>query len=87
MNYSKIAQKLGRRGGLKRAKNLSEERRKEIAKMGAKARVESLLLEKRIKSNFYYVDLIRELNPPPQVLSQSKAREKLPGIYEKDKKK
>ena len=82
MKYSKIAKELGRRGGLKRAKKLSKDRKKEIAKLGARARTESLQLAKRIQSNFAHLAFINALNPPPKVKSVSTCNEKLPGIYE-----
>lgn len=81
-NYSEIAKQLGRRGGLKRAKNLSKERKREIAQMGAKARAESFLIAERIRSNFAHLAFIQALNPPPRVESVSTCDEKLPGIYE-----
>lgn len=82
MKYSAIAKELGRRGGLKRAKNLSAARKKEIAQMGAKARAESILIAERIRSNFSHLAFIQALNPPPKVKSVSTCDEKLPGIYE-----
>lgn len=82
MNYSKIAKELGRRGGLKRAKTLSKERKKAIAQMGAKARMESLEIARRIRSNFSHLAFINALNPPPKVKSVSTCNAKLPGIYE-----
>jgi hypothetical protein len=82
MKYSEIAKQLGRRGGLKRAKNLSTERKKEIAQMGAKARMESIEIARRIHSNFAHLAFIHALNPPPKVESVSTCDEKLPGIYD-----
>jgi hypothetical protein len=82
MKYSSIAKQLGSRGGKKRAQNLSKERRKEIAAMGAKARAESLLIAQRIRSNFAHLAFINALNPPPKVKSVSTCNERLPGIYE-----
>jgi hypothetical protein len=83
MSYTEIAKELGRRGGLKRAKRLSKDRRQEIARLGAKARVESLRLAKAIQSNFDYLAAIQELSPPSQVESHSDLDDKLPGIYPK----
>lgn len=80
--YSSIAKELGRRGGLKRAKNLSSARKKEIAQMGAKARAESILIAERIRTHFAHLTFIQALNPPPPVQSVSTCDEKLPGIYE-----
>lgn len=82
MKYSSIAKELGRRGGLKRAKNLSAVRKKEIAQMGAKARAESILISERIRSNFAHLAFIQALNPSPPVESVSTCDEKLPGIYD-----
>jgi|JI10StandDraft_1071094.scaffolds.fasta_scaffold242348_4 hypothetical protein len=85
INYSAIAKELGRRGGLKRAKNLSAERKKEIAQMGAKARAESILIARRIRINFAYADAVRKLAPPrPKVISSSTCDGKLPGIHDND---
>ena len=81
-DYSKLAKKLGRSGGLKRAKNLSTARKKEIAQMGAKARAESILIAERIRSNFAHLAFIQALNPQPRPISVSTCDEKLPGIYE-----
>ncbi len=61
MTASEMAKKLGRRGGLKRAQRLSKERKQEIARSGAKARIESLRLAKRIESNFRHLAAIQEL--------------------------
>lgn len=85
MNYSQIAKQLGRRGGLKRAKNLSKERRSEIAKMGAKARMESIVIARRIRINFAYADAVRALAPRrPRVISTSTCHGPLPGIHDND---
>lgn len=85
MNYSQIAKQLGRRGGLKRAKNLSKERRSEIAEMGAKARMESIVIARRIHINFAYADAVRALAPRrPRVISTSTCHGPLPGIYDND---
>lgn len=83
MTNSEIAKKLGRRGGLKRAQRLSNQRLKEIARLGAQARKESLRLAKTIQNNFDYVAAIHQLNPPKPIVSQSTLSGKLPGIYGK----
>lgn len=83
MNISEIAKKLGSRGGLKRAKNLSSDRRREIAKLGAKARTESIQLANRFRSNFTYLKAVRKFAPPIHVISESSIKGKLPGIYER----
>lgn len=81
--YSSIAKELGRRGGLKRAKNLSKERKKEIAQMGAKARAESILIARRILINFAYAEAVQKLAPQgPKVVSNSIIDGPLPSIYD-----
>ncbi len=83
VNYSLMAQELGRRGGLKRAKNLSDARKKEIAQMGAKARVESIEIARRILINFAYADAVRKLAPEqPKIISSSIIDGPLPSIYD-----
>lgn len=64
MNYQDIAKILGRRGGLKRAQNLSSNEKIRIARMGAKARVASLKAATRVEINFKYLEAIWQLNPP-----------------------
>ena len=78
---SETARRLGRRGGLARARRLSSDRRAQIAKLGAIARIDSLRLAKAIRLNFSYVMAMRELHPPPAVRSTSTFRGRLPGIY------
>jgi hypothetical protein len=76
-----MAKTLGRRGGLRRAQRLSRRRRAEIARMGARARAESLRLAKVIRNNFDYVRAIERLDPPRPVLSETTSRVALPGIH------
>ena len=76
-----MAKALGRRGGLSRARHLSNERRADIARDGARARAESLHLARAIQTNFDYVNAIRELHPPKPVRSETRCGRKLPGIY------
>ena len=83
MTVSEIAKKLGRRGGLKRAQRLSDQRREEIARLGAEARIESLCLAKAIQNNFDYVAAIHQLQPTPPAVSQHAPNGRLAGIYEK----
>ena len=83
MNISEIAKKLGQRGGLERARRLSSRRRKEIANLGAGARIESLRLAKAIQNNFDYVAAVHQLHPPLPVVSQPAPNGRLAGIYEK----
>jgi len=82
MNYRNIAKILGRRGGLKRAQNLSSNEKARIACMGAKARVASLKAASRIETNFKYLETIRQLKPLPKVKSVSSTNRKLPSIHE-----
>ena len=82
MNTSEIARMLGRRGGLRRAQQLSNARRVEIAQLGSLARADSLRLGRVIRNNFDYVAAMRQLNPPAKVNSESKSARKLPGIYD-----
>lgn len=57
-HYAKI---LGRRGGIKRARSLSSQRRKAIASSGGYARSESLKVVKRIEENFLYLEAVRQM--------------------------
>lgn len=82
MDYKGIAKELGRRGGLKRAQNLSSSKKSHIARMGAKARVASLIAAARVQSNFKYLEAIRQLNPSPQVKSVKSTNSKLPSVYD-----
>lgn len=81
MSLSEMAKTLGRRGGLRRAHRLSSRRRAEIARMGARARAESLRLAGVIRNNFDYVRAIERLDPPGPVLSETSSRGALPGIH------
>ncbi len=83
MDYRDIAKVLGRRGGLKRAQNLSSDEKIRIARMGAKARVASLKAATRIKTNFKYLEAIRQLKPPPKVKSVKSTNSKLPSIHDR----
>ncbi len=76
-----MARTLGRRGGRRRAQRLSNRRRAEIARMGARARAESLRLADLIRNNFEYVKAMERLSPPAQVLSETTCRGALPGIH------
>jgi hypothetical protein len=81
MSLSGIARTLGRRGGLRRAQRLSSRRRAEIARLGARARAESLRLAEVIRNNFEYARVIERLDRPRPVLSETTCRGALPGIY------
>jgi len=71
MNMHEIAKKLGQRGGRVRAARLNAARRKDIARQGAVARLESIRIAKSIHHNFRYVEAMYALNPPPLVVSES----------------
>jgi hypothetical protein len=62
---------------------LSGQRRGEIARSGAEARIESLRMAKAIQNNFDYVAAIHQLFPPEPVVSERTFDGKPPGIYEK----
>lgn len=81
MRLSEIARTLGSRGGRRRAQRLSARRLAEIARMGARARRESLRLAEAIRSNFDYVKAIDRLHPPKQVRSEPTCRGTIPGLY------
>lgn len=82
MDYQDIAKILGRRGGLKRAQNLSSIEKKRIARMGAKARAASLKAASRIETNFKYMEAIRQINPAPEVKSVKSTNRKLPSVHD-----
>lgn len=83
MDRSDMARRLGRRGGLTRARRLSREARARIAAMGGHARRESLQAAARIAANFQYLAAVRELRPAPPVTRVRACRGRLPGIYPK----
>jgi len=56
-----IAQALGRRGGLARARKLSPERRKEIASQGGRSKALSRHASRRVRENFESLDRINAL--------------------------
>ena len=80
MPFSEMAKELGRRGGRARAKRLSKQRRQEIARLGAQARMESLRLTKAIAVNFDYVEALLHLSPPPPCTSLSSFDGQLPEL-------
>jgi hypothetical protein len=82
MTISEGARALGRRGGVRRAQRLSKQRLSEIARMGARAREESLRLAEAIRNNFDYVSAIHRLHPPKEVRSESTSCGALPGIHD-----
>jgi hypothetical protein len=81
MQMAEMARALGSRGGFSRARRLSGRRRADIARAGARAREESLRLARAIRTNFEFVNAIRELHPPGTVRSETRCRGRLPGIY------
>lgn len=81
MHVSDMARALGSRGGFSRARRLSSDRRADIARVGARARADSLRLTRAIVTNFDYVNAVRELHPPTPVRSASMCGGRLPGIY------
>jgi len=81
MTISQIASTLGRRGGLSRGQRLSKQRLTEIARMGARARAESLRLARAIRNNFDYGSAMQQLHPPQKVRAESIVSAPLPGIY------
>ncbi len=81
MSLTEMARTLGRRGGHRRAQRLSRGRRAEIARLGARARAESLRLAEVIRINFDYLRVIEAFHPPRPVLSETTSRRALPGIY------
>jgi len=81
MSLSQMARTLGRRGGLRRAQRLSHRRRVDIARMGAKARMQSLRLAEVVRHNFDYVRALDRLNPPTPVRSETTCRQALPGLH------
>lgn len=56
-----MAQALGRRGGLARARTLSPERRKEIASQGGRSKALSRHASRRILENFESLDRVNAL--------------------------
>lgn len=79
---SHMAQALGRRGGLARARRLTVADRTRIASMGGAARRESLRAARRIADNFEYLAAVRDLAPPAAPVRRVKTfRGPLPGIY------
>lgn len=77
-----MARRLGKRGGIARARRLSAERRREIASLGGKARRHSLLAAKRIAANFRYLTAVSALQGgPPEVTRMKTFCGRLPGIY------
>jgi hypothetical protein len=81
MEIRDMAKVLGRRGGLSRAHRLSSRERTEIARMGGRARADSLSLAGAIKSNFDYLEAMHRLHHPTHVRSESACNGPLPRLY------
>ena len=67
MNATAIARMLGRLGGRARAERLSTLEKKQIARLGAAARIQSLQAARRLADNFVYAGMVALLRPPPAV--------------------
>jgi hypothetical protein len=77
---------LGRRGGLARARRLSETQKRRIAASGAQARLRSLEAERRIVANFRYAAAVAALqrrHSAPKRVDVFSGR--LPGVYRQSK--
>jgi hypothetical protein len=81
MNARQIAQALGRRGGLMRAKRLSARDRTRIASLGGKARSASLQAARRVAANFRYAALLDLRGAAAGVTRLDSFEDRLPGIY------
>jgi hypothetical protein len=82
MRALEMARRLGKRGGMARARRLSAERRREIASLGGRARRQSLVAAKRIAANFRYLAAVLALQGgPPEVTRMKTFDGRLPGIY------
>jgi hypothetical protein len=80
MTPRELARALGRRGGLARAKRLSTEEKTRIASRGARARIESLRIARRIEANFRYAEAVRTLRGLPTVKRVSRFNGRLPDL-------
>ena len=81
MTIKQYARVLGSRGGKARAKILSAQKKQEIASLGGWARAESQKIARQIKTNFRYLEAIKEITPPPRVRSVKTLHNKLPDFY------
>jgi hypothetical protein len=81
MTRSELAAALGQMGGRARASRLSPERKREIAALGAAARMRSLEAARRIAENFSYAAAVEELRGVPPVRRMATCRTRLPGVY------
>ncbi len=83
MTVSDIARALGRRGGVSRGRRLSSAQKTRIAAMGARARIESLRIARRIVANFRYAEAVRMLRGAPRVTRVSRFNGRLPDLSRK----
>ena len=82
MNASQMARALGRRGGRARGRRLPAAERKRIASLGARARLQSLNVARRIDDNFRYAAVLRDLRGQPTTVRRLRSfAGPLPGIY------
>lgn len=80
-NIKEIAKVLGSRGGRARAKSLTSEQRRSIAKKGALARLNSLEAARRIRINFQYVETVRCLAPKTsKIIRVKRCSYRLPSV-------
>jgi hypothetical protein len=82
MTNRSMAQRLGRRGGRRRAARLSAGGKRRIAALGGNARAESFAIARRVAANLRYAATIAELQPGSVVVvRESRPKDRLPGIY------
>jgi hypothetical protein len=81
MDISSMARALGRRGGRARARRLSPREKIRIARLGARARLQSLRASRRIADNARYAAAMRDLGPVPAIRRLKTFAGPLPGIY------
>ena len=81
MSLDQAARRLGKRGGLARARRLSAERRREIASQGGAAKRESLAVARRLADNFVYAAMMESLRGGPAAVERlSECDGPLPGL-------
>jgi len=61
MRIRQSARALGRLGGLARARNLTRNRRKEIASLGGRAKALSRVAARRVRDNFSFLEAVERL--------------------------
>lgn len=82
MSLRSYAKALGKKGGVMRAQRLSADKKKKIAALGGKARVESLRITKRIEENFRYLEAMQTLALATQNPLMKKRPEQTGGYIE-----